>query len=180
MPWVGLFNALSREQLRPNTKCRKLGFLSFVMEPTEVCPQGFHFTCRDSIDGTGRNLVPTPRCQCQVQYYIMDFETSQQFVGGRHNALRRIRDTPSQFLPAPELSKENADSETSYNPFCLDVYNIRKTFHLICDVSVFCRSNSSVLTSLGLFRTIGRSTTICGLVDGEETFGPADVGKGYD
>ncbi|KAF8998442.1 hypothetical protein BDZ89DRAFT_1083204 [Hymenopellis radicata] len=107
--------------------------LNFMMDATHVCPQGFHFACPASIDGTGNNQVSTPRCQCQVKYYIVDFETSQRFIGARNDALRGIRGTHCQIRTASELCKENIDAETPYNPFRLDVYNIGATFESICD-----------------------------------------------
>ncbi|KAF9022801.1 hypothetical protein BDZ89DRAFT_1115348 [Hymenopellis radicata] len=106
---------------------------NFMMDATEVCPRGFHFAYPQSIDGTADDLVSTPRCQCQVQYYIIDFETSQQFIGHRDDALRQIFDTRCQIRKAPELSEEKVNSEVPYNPFRLDVYNIGATFEKICD-----------------------------------------------
>ncbi|KAF9017235.1 hypothetical protein BDZ89DRAFT_994015 [Hymenopellis radicata] len=106
---------------------------NFMMDATDVCPGGFHFAFPESINGTDFDLVTKPRCQCQVRYYIIDFETSQQFSGDRDDALRQVYDTRCQIRTAPELSEENVISEVPYNPFRLDIYNIGATFESICD-----------------------------------------------
>ncbi|KAF8902984.1 hypothetical protein CPB85DRAFT_1320768 [Mucidula mucida] len=106
---------------------------NFMMDATEVCPRGFHYAFPQSIDGTGDNLVTKPRCQCQVRYYIIDFETSQQFSCDRDYALRQVDDTRCDIPFSPELAEANIIAKVPYNPFRLDVFNIGATFQLICE-----------------------------------------------
>ncbi|KAK0215473.1 hypothetical protein IW262DRAFT_1277403, partial [Armillaria fumosa] len=102
--------------------------LNFMMDATNVCPEGFHMAYTDSIDGIRHTLRARPRCLIgPVQYYIIDFETTKYFPEG--NNLAQATKLKCPIKTSPEYNNAPAP----YNPFRLDVYNISATFLDLCE-----------------------------------------------
>ncbi|KAK0477945.1 hypothetical protein IW261DRAFT_1420787 [Armillaria novae-zelandiae] len=101
--------------------------LNFMMDATRVCPKGFHFAHKLSVDGVHYKLPSRYRCcVTPVLYYIINFESSKKMEEGRDNAaIIRAR---CQIKTVPEFQPC-----IPYNPFKLDVYNFGTTFLMVCD-----------------------------------------------
>ncbi|KAF9020832.1 hypothetical protein BDZ89DRAFT_1019960 [Hymenopellis radicata] len=104
--------------------------LNFMMDATEVCPKGHHFTLPDCNDDGFTFLTTVPRCRTEnlVRYYIIDFEGTKEYPAGLEAAVET--DMRCQIKTSPEFNEPHG---TSYNPFPLDIYNIGATFLKLCD-----------------------------------------------
>ncbi|KAG7440649.1 uncharacterized protein BT62DRAFT_1012425 [Guyanagaster necrorhizus] len=90
--------------------------LNFLMDATNVCPKGFHMADTDSIDELGHGLHARPRCL-----------TTKHFPEGKDAA--RTIELKCQIKTSPEF----LSAPVPYNPFRLDVYNVRATFLSFCE-----------------------------------------------
>ncbi len=93
------------------------------MDSSKVCPKGYHYARETSYDGVHWNLPARPRCRIgPVQYYIIDFESAQEYPAGNENALT-TRNLCCGIRSSPEFSLGEP-----CNPFKLDMYNAGATF----------------------------------------------------
>ncbi|KAK0229439.1 hypothetical protein EDD85DRAFT_957188 [Armillaria nabsnona] len=102
--------------------------LNFMMDYSKVCPKGCHYALTFSYDGVHWNRPSRPRCRVgPVRYYLIDFESAQEFPDGQESALAKrplrcgVRSSPEFSLGLP------------CNPFRLDVYNAAATFFELCE-----------------------------------------------
>ncbi|KAK0502057.1 hypothetical protein EDD18DRAFT_1065378 [Armillaria luteobubalina] len=92
--------------------------LNFMMDYSKVCPKGYHFAQTLSYDGVHWNRPSRPRCRVgPIRYYLIDFESAQQFPDGKENAVAK-RPLRCGVKSSPEFSLG-----LPCNPFKLDVYN---------------------------------------------------------
>lgn len=94
-------------------------------------PKGYHYALTFSYDGVHWNRPSRPRCRVgPVWYYLIDFESAQEFPDGQESALAKrplrcgVRSSPEFSLGLP------------CNPFKLDVYNAAATFFELCEVGI--------------------------------------------
>ncbi|KAK0231962.1 hypothetical protein EDD85DRAFT_775156, partial [Armillaria nabsnona] len=108
--------------------------LNFLMDSSKVCPKGYHYTSKTSYNGVHWTLPIRPRCHIgPVQYYIIDFESAQEYLAGKETALT-TKNLRCSICSSPEFSLGKP-----CNPFKLDVYNAGATFFKLCEViSPFC------------------------------------------
>ncbi len=103
-----------------------IGPYNIVMDPTDVCPSGYHFASRRASDGISA-LQHRPRCEVSpVTYYLIDLEGSRWFPEGREAAVVSAN-IKSQIKTAPEFNQPQ-HAQAMLNPFALDIYNLGKTF----------------------------------------------------
>ncbi|KAK0229453.1 hypothetical protein EDD85DRAFT_744553, partial [Armillaria nabsnona] len=96
--------------------------------PQKSAPKGYHYACETSYDGVHWNLPARPRCRISpVQYYIIDFESAQEYPAGKETALT-TRNLRCGIRSSPEFSLGEP-----CNPFKLDVYNAGATFFELCE-----------------------------------------------
>ncbi|KAF8916470.1 kinase-like domain-containing protein [Mucidula mucida] len=101
---------------------------NFLMDCTEVYPQGYHWAKPHTTDGLRTTVPHVLRCQVAtpVRYYITDFEGALSFPEGKQHAL--AKGSFCQIKTSPEWH-----SRAPYNPFLLDVYNVGATFLALCE-----------------------------------------------
>ncbi|KAK0215535.1 hypothetical protein IW262DRAFT_1465202 [Armillaria fumosa] len=105
-----------------------VSLLNYLMESSKVCPKGYHFANRVSYDGVYWSLPTRPRCCVgPVRYYLIDFESTQEFPDGKENAVAK-RPLRCGVKSSPEFSLG-----LPCNPFKLDVYNAAATFFELCE-----------------------------------------------
>ncbi len=114
------------------------------MDSSKVCPKGYHYACETSYDGIHWNLPVRPRCRAgPVQYYIIDFESAQEYLAGKETALI-ARNLRCGIRSSPEFPLGER-----CNPFKLDVYNAGATSFELCEVTfLFVTRRSSCLLCL--------------------------------
>ncbi|KAK0442214.1 kinase-like domain-containing protein [Armillaria borealis] len=103
--------------------------LNFLMDSAKVCPKGYHYVSETSYDGIHWSLPVRPRYRIgPIQYYIIDFESAQEYPAGKETALT-TRNLRCGIRSSPEFSLGEP-----CNPFKLDVYNAGATFFELCEV----------------------------------------------
>ncbi len=103
--------------------------LNFLMDSSKVCPKGYHYACETSHDGVHWTLPVRPRCRVgPVKYYIIDFESAQEYPASKETALT-TRNLRCGMRSSPEFSLGEP-----CNPFKLDVYNAGATIFELCEV----------------------------------------------
>ncbi|KAK0231966.1 hypothetical protein EDD85DRAFT_792875 [Armillaria nabsnona] len=101
--------------------------LNFLMDSSKVCPKGYHYASKTSYDSVHWTLLVRPHCRIgPVQYYIIDFESAQEYPAGKETALT-TRHLCCDIRSSPEFSLGEL-----CNPFKLDVYNAGATFFELC------------------------------------------------
>ncbi|KAK0452113.1 kinase-like domain-containing protein [Desarmillaria tabescens] len=100
-----------------NIAHRDISVNNIVMDHQRVLPKGYHFGLKRSHDGIEWELPTELRCRAgPVDYCYIDFEFSECFPEGREKTL--ISGIAGQRVP------EVQDSDTLYNPFKADVYQL--------------------------------------------------------
>ncbi|KAF9027747.1 hypothetical protein BDZ89DRAFT_1015482 [Hymenopellis radicata] len=102
---------------------------NFLMDCTQVYPQGYHWAKPHTTDGLQTIAPHVMRCQVAtpVRYYLTDFEGASSYPQGKQHAL--TKGAFCQIKTSPEWHSRGAP----FNPFPLDVYNVGATFLELCE-----------------------------------------------